>query len=115
MIAPPKTEKEARPYNLDVLQKSFDVIEDGKVLRERDLQEKIDKVFTEIDFMKIEEHSVFKSDGSMNMGKLIHRGKAILFELLEIKEHPEHFTLITHSYFRVLTTGLLSFSILRHI
>ncbi|MGB6094605.1 MAG: CRISPR-associated helicase Cas3' [Moheibacter sp.] len=84
VITPPKTEKEARPYNLDVLQKSFDVIEDGKVLRERDLQEKIDKVFTEIDFMKIEEHSVFKSDGSMNMGKLIHRGKAILFELLEI-------------------------------
>ena len=84
VIAPPETEKEARPYNLDILQKSFEVIEDGKVLRERDLQEKIDKVFTEIDFMKIEEHSVFKSDGSMNIGKLTHRSKAILFELLEI-------------------------------
>lgn len=84
VMAPPESEKEARPYNLKVLQKSFEVIEDGRVLRERDLQEKIDKVFTEIDFMKIEEHSVFKSDGSMNIGKLTHRSKAILFELLEI-------------------------------
>src|SRR5690606_34115055 len=47
-------------------------------------QNKIDKVFTEIDFLNIEEHSVFKVDGSIRIDKLTHNGKAILFELLDI-------------------------------
>lgn len=84
VIAPPETEKEARPYNLSILQKSFEVLEDNKPLHERDLQNKIDQVFTEIEFLKIEEHSVFKPNGQFTMGKLMHRSKAILFELLEI-------------------------------
>jgi len=84
IIAPAETDKEARPYDLNVLQKSYEVLENGQLLKERDLQEKIDKVFTEIDFVKIEDHSVFKSNGNFNIGKLTHRSKAILFELLDI-------------------------------
>ena len=84
VIAPAETDKEARPYDLHILQKSFEVLEDGKALKERDLQEKIDKVFTEINFLKIEAHSVFKSNGNFTIQKLTHRSKAILFELLEI-------------------------------
>lgn len=84
VIAPAETEKEARPYNLAILQKSFDVLEDGQVLKERDLQTKIDQVFTDIDFLKIEEHSAFKSDVGFTINKLTHRSKAILFELLDI-------------------------------
>lgn len=84
VIAPPENDKEARPYNLSILQKSFEVLEDNKPLHERDLQNKIDQVFTEIEFLKIEEHSVFKANGQFSMGKLMHRSKAILFELLEI-------------------------------
>lgn len=84
VIAPPEDDREARPYNLTVLQKSFEVLSDGEVLREKDMQKKIDEVYTEIDFLKIEEHSVFKSGYGFSMGKLTHRSKAILFELLEI-------------------------------
>ncbi|MBK1440755.1 CRISPR-associated helicase Cas3' [Parapedobacter sp. ISTM3] len=84
VIAPPETEKEARPYDLRILQKSFEVLDHGQVLKERDLQNKIDQVFTKIDFLKIEEHSVFKSEGRFAIQRLTHRSKAILFELLEI-------------------------------
>lgn len=84
VIAPPESDKEARPYDLNILQKSFEVLKNGEILKERELQTKIDRVFTEIDFLKIEEHSVFKSDGSFSIGKLTHRSKAILYELLEI-------------------------------
>lgn len=84
VIAPAENDKEARPYDLHILQKSFEVLDDGKVLKERDLRSKIDQVFTEIDFLKIEEHSVFKFDGRFTINKLTHRSKAILFELLEI-------------------------------
>lgn len=84
VIAPGSDAKEARPYDQDILQRSYSVLEDGSVLHERDLQHKIDQVFTDINFLQIEEHSVFKADGSFNLGKLTHRSGAILFELLEI-------------------------------
>lgn len=84
VIAPPEGVKEARPYDLEILRKSFDVLPDNGALHERYLQEKIDSVFPEIDFLNIEEHSKFKRDGRITIDKLTHVGKSILFELLEI-------------------------------
>jgi len=83
VVAPPDDEKEARPYELNILKRSFEVLEDGKVLKEKELQEKIDTVFTEIDFLKIEEHSKFKN-GAFTIPMLTHRSKAALLELLKI-------------------------------
>lgn len=84
VLAPPDNDKDARPYDLEVLNKSYEVLPDNEVLQEKDLQEKIDEVYTSIDFLKIEEHSIFKLNEGFTLGKLIHRSKAILFELLEI-------------------------------
>jgi CRISPR-associated endonuclease/helicase Cas3 len=84
IIAPPESKTDALPYDLDVLRRSFEILPENEVLRERILQEKIDYVFPEIDFMNIEEHSVFKSDGRVSIDKLTHRSKSILFELLDI-------------------------------
>lgn len=85
VIAPGENEKDTRPYDFTTVQKSFEILQNGQILRERELQSKIDSVFSSIDFVKIEEHSIFKSDGKMNLGKLTHNGKSILFELLEIE------------------------------
>ncbi|MEX0686793.1 MAG: CRISPR-associated helicase Cas3' [Balneolales bacterium] len=84
VIAPPESKKDAKPYDLDVLKRSFEILPDNDVLRERNLQEKIDYVFPEINFMNIEEHAVFKEDGRISIDLLTHRSKSILFELLEI-------------------------------
>lgn len=84
VIGPPDNEKDAKPYELEILKKSFAVLEDGKILHERDLQNKIDLVFTAIDFLNIEQHAVFKPDGSISIDYLSHNGKTILFDLLEI-------------------------------
>ncbi len=83
VVAPPKGEKEALPYKLPILQKSFEVLIDGEVLQERDLQEKIDSVFTEIDFMKIEEAAAFQLDSTWKIAPLTN-GTAWLVEMLEI-------------------------------
>jgi CRISPR-associated endonuclease/helicase Cas3 len=88
VLAPPNTDNEALPYDLEILKRSFDVLDDSEVLREGELQSKIDKAFTEINFLSIEEHSVFKSDGRFTINKLTHHSKAILFELLEIDSVP---------------------------
>ncbi len=85
VIKPGENQKETRPYAFETICKTFEVLEDGEVLKEKDLQSKIDQVFTSIDFISIEEHSVFKSDGRMSMDKLTHNSKSILFELLDIE------------------------------
>ncbi|WP_154858656.1 CRISPR-associated helicase Cas3' [Cyclobacterium xiamenense] len=84
VIAPWENKNDSLPYDVEVLQRSYDVLEDNQVLKERDLQGKIDYVFPAIDFMNIEEHAVFKSDGKISIDKLTHRSKSILFELLDI-------------------------------
>jgi CRISPR-associated endonuclease/helicase Cas3 len=84
IIKPPVNKKDALPYDLHVLERSFEVLPDGEVLKEKELQGKIDFVFPDIDFMNIEEHSVFKSDGRVTIDQLTHVSKSILFDLLDI-------------------------------
>lgn len=84
VVAPPDSEKEAKPYNLDVLQRTYKVLPNSEILHERELQAKIDEVFTEIDFLDIEEHAVFKKDGTISIDMLTHNNKSYLLDLLEI-------------------------------
>jgi CRISPR-associated endonuclease/helicase Cas3 len=84
VIEPGENKNDALPYDLGVLKRSFEILPDNEVLNERDLQSKIDYVFQSIDFMNIEEHSVFKSDGRITIENLTHTSKSILFELLDI-------------------------------
>lgn len=84
VIEPSTNKKEALPYDLEIVSKSYEVLPDGETLFERELQEKIDKVFTTINFLNIEEHAVFKSNGSISIDQLTNRSKSILFELLDI-------------------------------
>jgi len=83
VIAPPEDEKVAKPYELPILQKSYEVLPDGEVLHERDLQAKIDAVFTDINFMKIEEAAAYQADGTWSIAPLTN-GTAWLVEMLDI-------------------------------
>lgn len=84
VLPPPSNTKDALPYDLEILKRSYEILPHGEVLRERDLQTKIDYVFPTIDFLNIEEHSVFKSGGNITIDLLTHRSKSVLFELLDI-------------------------------
>lgn len=84
MIAPPLDKIEALPYDVDVLSKSFEILPNGGVLHERSIQEKIDKVFDRINFLKIEEVSAYGENGEWNIPLLTHHSNSLLMELLEI-------------------------------
>lgn len=84
VIQPPEKESDCKPYKQCNLVSSYEVLPSGEVLRERDLQAKIDTVFPSVDLLNIEQHSVFKQDGKWRIDFLTHRNKSILFELLEI-------------------------------
>lgn len=83
VIAPPDDEKLAKPYEIEILKRSYGALPDQAVLHERTLQQKIDTVFTEIDFLKIEQQSVFKENGKWSIPPLAN-GDAWLVEILNI-------------------------------
>jgi len=84
LVPPPEDIKEALPYDAAILKTTFEILPDGELLRERDLQQKIDEVFPEVNVLDIETHSIFKKDGSLVLDYLTHRPKSYLLELLEI-------------------------------
>lgn len=77
---PPKTQKDSFPYDINILKDSYNQINDGEILYERELQQKIDNVYKVINTPKIEEHSVFKDNGDFTLEKLRHRSKSFLYD-----------------------------------
>jgi CRISPR-associated endonuclease/helicase Cas3 len=84
IIAPPEDQKKARPYDMEILQKTFEILDSGYVLHEYEYQQKIDHVYPELDVMDIEMHLAFKKDGTWNQPMLTHNQRSILLDLLDI-------------------------------
>jgi len=84
IIPPPDSTQSAKPYDLEVLNRTFEILPNDQVLHESEYQEKIDHVYPELDITDIENHSVFKKDGTWNQPMLTHNHRSILFDLLEI-------------------------------
>lgn len=84
VIKPPEKEGEALPYNLQVLQKSFEVLPDGKVLNETELQTMIDTVYPDIPISNIDYSGAVFVDGKWRIKELCHNAKSALLELLDI-------------------------------
>lgn len=82
VIAP---EGNVLPYKMELLKRSFDQLPDnGDILRERGLQEKIDNVYKSIDTKEIDIHLAVK-DGNFSLIKLTSRTEAILVKALGIE------------------------------
>ncbi len=84
IIKPTDDKKEALPYDVKILKRSYDILSDNEVLKETAMQDKIDHVFPSIDVLDIDTHLIFKDGNKWNIDKLTHRRKAILLDLLEI-------------------------------
>ena len=83
VIAPPETDGEAKPYELDILKASFDALPNGAVLHERDVQALIDQVFPDVDNILIDKDAIYVN-GRWRIEKLVHKPKSVLFDALEI-------------------------------
>ncbi|MFI3263252.1 MAG: CRISPR-associated helicase Cas3' [Rikenellaceae bacterium] len=84
IIAPPDDEKSVLPYDFDIVTASYNIIPDGKVLHEKDLQSMIDTVYSDIDMVSIETHSIYKSDKGWSISPLCHYSKSLLVDMLDI-------------------------------
>jgi CRISPR-associated endonuclease/helicase Cas3 len=83
VIIPPDNDNDAKPYSLEILKRSYNALPHGTVLKERDLQGKIDQVFTEIDSTEIDEHTIFQN-GKFVIRKLTHAPRSEFLKLLEM-------------------------------
>lgn len=73
------------PYKLELLQKSFEQLPDnGEILQENTLQQKIDNVYPNLDKKEIDIHLKFK-DGQFTMTELTDNKRGILIDALEIE------------------------------
>lgn len=83
VLKPPSNENYAKPYRLEILQKSYEVLPDGSLLHERKLQELIDKVYPEIKFTNIDLDAQFV-EKKWRIKELWHQPKSALLEALDI-------------------------------
>jgi CRISPR-associated endonuclease/helicase Cas3 len=84
VIAPPEEDTAILPYDADTVRRSFDALpDDGKPLREADVQERIDTVFPEVEIPEVATHFIWQ-DGNYRIQKLQHRPKSVLLEALNI-------------------------------
>jgi len=73
------------PYKMDVLKASSEQLPDhGEVLEEKSLQDRIDKVYPDMNKKEIDIHLIFK-DNRFKLTELTNRKSAVLVDALEIE------------------------------
>lgn len=85
VLAPPENEREARPYSLPVLQRSYEVLPDGAVLHETGIQQMLDKVYPDITITNIDYSGAVYTGGKWQLKKLCHYSKSALLDVLDIE------------------------------
>lgn len=84
VVKPAKDQTEARPYSIEVLQSSFDVLPDGDILRETDIQTMLDTVYPDINVKNIDFSGAIFVNGNWTIKKMRHNAKSALLEALDI-------------------------------
>lgn len=75
----------ALPYKMSTLLASYDQLPDnGELLLEKELQDKIDKVYTELNTKAIDVHLIYRN-GEYNLTELCDHSKSVLVDALEIQ------------------------------
>lgn len=84
ILAPPDEEKEALPYELEYIKKSFDALPDEDVFLEKKTQSLLDEIYNDLDEKSMDLMSAF-SDGEYIIRELTHQTKSVLLEAMEIE------------------------------
>lgn len=85
VLAPPEDDKEALPYGVDILKKTYSVLPDkGDVLRETAVQQMIDNVYIGTEYVDIDYTGIAFQDGSWQLKELCNNPKSALLETLDI-------------------------------
>lgn len=84
VLSPPQKNGDAKPYSLDILKKSFEVIPNSGVLKECEIKKLIDIVYPEINVIDINDAVIFEKGEFNTLCKLENKSKSTLLDELEI-------------------------------
>ena len=84
VIQPPENEKEAMPYDAEVLKRSFEALPNDDVIEESSVQAMIDTVYPEIPISNIDYSGAVFVDGQWQIQELCHYPKSALLDVLDI-------------------------------
>lgn len=84
VIQPPENEKDAMPYDAEVLKRSYEVLPDGDVIEELSIQQRIDAVYPDTQFLNLDYSGVVFVDGEWQINELCHYPKSALLDVLDI-------------------------------
>lgn len=79
-----KPQGTALPYKSETLKASYDQLPHAEVLRERELQAKIDTVYPGLDLQEIDVHLIYKND-KYRIKELCNRAQSTIVDALEIE------------------------------
>jgi len=83
VIAPPANATGAKPYELDLLSRTWEELPIGTCLHETSLQSMIDNVYPDVNIRAIDVHLV-ESDHGFCLPELCHRQRNVIIDALEI-------------------------------
>lgn len=84
VIQPSEDRKDAMPYDVEVLKKSFEVLPNDALMEEPLLQRLIDNVYPDAKFMNLDYSGVVFIDGKWMIKELRHNAKSALLDVLDI-------------------------------
>jgi CRISPR-associated endonuclease/helicase Cas3 len=84
VVAPPDEDGAIRPYEAPVVRTSFEVLPDGEVLAETEVQRLIDHVYPSVPVPDVATHFIMQTDGRYRIRELEHRARSVLAEVLDI-------------------------------
>jgi CRISPR-associated endonuclease/helicase Cas3 len=83
VLAPPDKKTDALPYDIEVLNRTYQNLPNGELIKEKNAQGMIDLVYPDNKFIDIDLISIFK-DGKWQIKELWHNSKSALLETLDI-------------------------------
>lgn len=83
VVAPPEDDRAVLPYDAETVRRSFEVLPDGEVLRERDVQRLMDQVYPVVDVLRMDCAFILDEYG-FAIQELQHHPKSALVQALEI-------------------------------
>ncbi|MCQ2974288.1 MAG: CRISPR-associated helicase Cas3' [Bacteroidales bacterium] len=84
VLKPPSEKGDALPYSLEVLDRTFEVLPDGDVMKETEIQGMIDFVYPDIEVRNLDFSGIAFKEGKWQIKKLRHNAKSALLDLLDI-------------------------------
>jgi len=85
ILAPSEKPREVLPYDIEVVKRSYEVLPDGEVFKEKRTQSLLDQVYPESVPIPTSNDYQFRADGSCRMKKLEHRPRGVIIEALGIE------------------------------